>query len=118
MKSEIHIKPCPFCGGKAEVKKCHHKKNYYVVCGDCGAETSRDYLFNISAANAWNTRLDIDGESTRDVLERLKWDILKNFEGCYLDGSVDDKEQARHDAHKKDVEIIDEYLKGGLNENT
>ena len=52
----ISLKPCPFCGGNAEVKKCHHSKKYYVRCTECGVETSHQ-LFDRLAIDSWNNRL-------------------------------------------------------------
>lgn len=55
-EKEHDLKHCPFCGGKAEIKKCHHSKKFYVFCTGCGVETSR-YLFDKAAQTSWNTRV-------------------------------------------------------------
>ena len=40
--SKLELKPCPFCGGKAEIRKYHHYglgDEYWVVCTSCGVHT-------------------------------------------------------------------------------
>ncbi len=69
LSKELNIKPCPFCGGEARIKK-HPKmiNTWYVQCNDCGVrtpystqaayehwETARDYPIR-----QWNSRI---GES-------------------------------------------------------
>ena len=46
------LKPCPFCGGEAEVLD---HINYYVGCSNCGVST-KGYGKEIKAVTAWNTR--------------------------------------------------------------
>lgn len=39
-KVKIELKPCPFCGGKAEVKQFANPKNWYCIeCTNCGCRT-------------------------------------------------------------------------------
>ena len=57
MKHHIELKPCPFCGGRADIHKCHHSKKYYVYCVVCSVET-KHYLFDKDASSAWNMRTD------------------------------------------------------------
>ena len=49
------LKPCPFCGGDAEIKKRGNSVSYWVVyCAPCRAEvkgTTRE-----EATEAWNRR--------------------------------------------------------------
>lgn len=58
------LKPCPFCGGKAKIRKAG-KDGYCVVCSECGARGERvvvkewhdtKYIAQQQAKNAWNTR--------------------------------------------------------------
>ena len=61
MMSEL--KPCPFCGGKAEIE--HNEiltlMFSYVVCRNCGAKTGEyrvnsTYSSDEKAIEAWNRR--------------------------------------------------------------
>ncbi|MGN1303761.1 MAG: Lar family restriction alleviation protein [Oscillospiraceae bacterium] len=64
--SEIKLKPCPFCGGKAVLTDdiCS-----VVKCVECGAESgmfkiSKEYSSDEKAAEAWNRRTDNDPNSS------------------------------------------------------
>lgn len=50
------LKPCPFCGGKANVEQ-FTTKLFAVVCEKCEAETD-SYFHKQEAINAWNTRAE------------------------------------------------------------
>jgi Lar family restriction alleviation protein len=52
------LKPCPFCGGKAEqCRGGRYAYQYYVMCVDCGS-SSRGSAFKNDNFNAteWNKR--------------------------------------------------------------
>ena len=61
------LKPCPFCGGKAEIRTggndgFHAPKLVFAQCTKCGAKTanvpiSADYAANKEAADVWNQRI-------------------------------------------------------------
>ena len=54
------LKPCPFCGGKAEVVpySVYGKvKSYFVQCLKCGCQ-SRDYTSKQNAEKSWNRRAE------------------------------------------------------------
>ncbi len=61
------LKPCPFCGGKAEVRHTKPYKgnndNYYygffVICSGC-LTSSDNYPSEQTAADHWNTRRYVD----------------------------------------------------------
>jgi hypothetical protein len=52
------LKPCPFCGGKAETDVPPMRNE--VTCTDCGA-------FALTVG-AWNTRTDIANEAVVDLI--------------------------------------------------
>lgn len=63
--AEIKLKPCPFCGGEAEIKRRvgfgFGIELAYVECTSCGAQTkmidpSLKYCANDKAAELWNKR--------------------------------------------------------------
>jgi Lar family restriction alleviation protein len=59
------LKPCPFCGGKAEVAE--HKFGFNTVyCESCGARTTAWYLPD--AIETWNRRAD--GAKTDECCEK------------------------------------------------
>lgn len=54
--SEIKLKPCPFCGGKAELFQDY--MGWYVIeCTACGNGTLH-FANSDGAVNAWNRRAD------------------------------------------------------------
>lgn len=60
------LKPCPFCGGKAEF--CATCMDYaFVKCRECGAKTdniaiSYEYSAKDVAIEAWNRRASDDAD--------------------------------------------------------
>jgi len=58
--AEIKLKPCPFCGGKAEIIKCLRRGisiTYTVSCGAGGCMANISYCPSEDAAiKAWNRR--------------------------------------------------------------
>ena len=54
------LKPCPFCGGEAEVQNDWSDigKYYWVACTECSANT-KDYEYNQDEAiETWNRRAE------------------------------------------------------------
>lgn len=65
------LKPCPFCGGKAHIRKvtenagCVHYETVCVLCKDCGAQSVRKisdwyygcYCSDEEIAELWNRRI-------------------------------------------------------------
>ena len=58
------LKPCPFCGGKAELHKVEFSNElqvnlmvYTVACCMCNATTSY-YVYADHAVDAWNRRAE------------------------------------------------------------
>jgi len=52
----IELKPCPFCGGKAEIMGVTY---VYIECPDCGVKT-RGYRDEEDAIETWNRRVGED----------------------------------------------------------
>lgn len=52
MCNNTELKPCPFCGGNAEMKSY---TMFWVVCDDCLSETTV-YSTEEEAIEAWNRR--------------------------------------------------------------
>ena len=64
MKQKLELKPCPFCGGEAEICVAHwdfendcpvNGSGYGVECKDCLTSTD-EYETQEKAAQAWNRR--------------------------------------------------------------
>lgn len=72
--SEVKLKPCPFCGGEATLRKSEVTQLYHVGCFECGCRQDSSYKSE-SAIQAWNTRKPMD-----DIVEKLeKSEYVKNF---------------------------------------
>lgn len=49
------LKPCPFCGNKAEITKLDFAKSYFITCSSCFAEMGQ-FKAEEEAIHMWNTR--------------------------------------------------------------
>ena len=59
--SETELKPCPFCGERAETDFIPEHHSYQVECSDsigCTARITRDS--ELGAIEAWNCRAALD----------------------------------------------------------
>lgn len=61
------LKPCPFCGAKAEIflhgfysekTQDFNDKTYGVICDSCGSQGYQFYETEQQAIDAWNRRKD------------------------------------------------------------
>ena len=59
MTDKLKLKPCPFCGGPAEIvdNNSLFPNSYFVGCWWCGAWTNYEHRKEI-AAELWNRRVD------------------------------------------------------------
>lgn len=64
---EIKLKPCPFCGGDAEMQQGKYQglRTFYVSCLGCGARTDLEYAEEF-AADPWNERVSYFEQASDD----------------------------------------------------
>lgn len=61
------IKPCPFCGNKAEYWLDSQYSNRHVIeCINCGAEKRSEYGYN-DVLRDWNRRFDGSGKEVIEI---------------------------------------------------
>ena len=55
----IELKPCPFCGGAAYMRRISYRMDwYYCYCTVCGiSQPTKKYQWASDAADAWNRRV-------------------------------------------------------------
>lgn len=56
------LKPCPFCGGKAQLIRLDVDRDFYVKCLKCRVEQGRLYKSVRTATIAWNRRAGAPSE--------------------------------------------------------
>ena len=87
--SDNQLKPCPFCGGEAQLKSCGYTSNS-VYCIMCGA-SSGVYPLEQFAVEEWNRRVGFDEKSLisrkyaiqrnnhQSLLLKIIWMKLRKF---------------------------------------
>lgn len=79
---DIELKPCPFCGGEAELNKSFTNNwSAYVMCSDCSARTalfvqSIDWCANDEAVKAWNRRVSDKEKGSRSAATEQEPDAV------------------------------------------
>lgn len=82
------LKPCPFCGGKAEFFEDEFFCRYSVVCTECGAGTDT-YGVERDAIDAWNRR--VQPMFTPDELDAIKEMFEEHFSRKPNEGAIIEK---------------------------
>jgi len=80
------LKPCPFCGGKAEINawaaEDYDDGDAMISCEKCEAKTSI-YVSTEYAAEAWNRRtsdaLEAENKALREDAKRIYWAGAKDM---------------------------------------
>jgi Lar family restriction alleviation protein len=52
----MKLKPCPFCGGKAEIRKTRVLGYYTIYCLGCAVKMF-SYPFKVDVIQKWNNRV-------------------------------------------------------------
>ncbi len=80
------LKPCPFCGGEAEMTGSCFAEIYHIDCSECGFGTC-DFTIKSEATEKWNRRIKkVEGdEMTDEQMEKFlnvngDFDIPKKVE--------------------------------------
>ena len=85
------LKPCPFCGGEAEIVKVWHPATYAMRCLSCQAEGPNVKAgcaedARPEAITAWSTRIEAEKRNNdREVVEALHrlLDAADRFNGVH-----------------------------------
>lgn len=82
--TETKLKPCPFCGGEAEIRTY---ALWAICCTECGAQVPLpDTIMPLASDSPdmikpWNTRVtDTNTLSAREIRKRLGWKELSEEE--------------------------------------
>ena len=83
-ENKIELKPCPFCGGQAEIWHCNRfiDKMVAIRCMNCNAQTFASYD-EAEAVKRWNTR---SRRRDKDALFQpcpFCGSDSAGFDGCY-----------------------------------
>ena len=100
------LKPCPFCGGRAE-KEWGIPSIFWIKCTGCGVEGSQHGSLE-EAIKAWNTRKPID-----EVMERLEEERDRPFADCNLTINGIPANDREIVACKVGIKYAIEIVKGG-----
>jgi Lar family restriction alleviation protein len=69
------LKPCPFCGGEAEITHIEDGENAggsCVSCAQCFASSNVEFEFKENFVSNWNRRITEEKEILSELLEFLK----------------------------------------------
>lgn len=83
-------------------------------CDELEFEKAINYVrwFDGTLTNAIENGTPIPDNATNgDVLDKIRAEIIKHFEGCYLEEDMTDERKAEHKAYENVLRIIDKYIK-------
>lgn len=97
VKTDVELKPCPFCGGKGVLVLIDHR--YYVMCDTCTCRTASGYIgvryygdAEAEAVAAWNTRAQtVFGMTLDEVRQMMKRDAERE-RTCHIVKTLSDSD--------------------------
>ena len=75
MSSVVELKPCPHCGGEADLYVTGNKvySSIKIICGKCGASVERfGTVDKTDAIAVWNKRVAVPKEQPTKFLDRAR----------------------------------------------
>jgi len=114
----MKLKPCPFCGGEAQVNERYrsgtpNRKMYWISCKACGISQQNTnvsgYRYQSKAIDRWNRRKPID-----KIVEQLE--ELKKRHFLTMANTGDDKLDLAYEYVGNALDTAIEIVKGGQNE--
>lgn len=89
-QDKVKLKPCPFCGSKAEVNiydDNHGPLSYSIVCTNLDCEASQQQLKGSKGKEkviaAWNIRANALTAEQKEMVIRLCDELLTCCHGCF-----------------------------------
>ncbi len=69
--SDNGLKPCPFCGGEAEIERYGtQRQSCIIVCDDCGCRLEVNETF--SCGDSWNNRPELKAQLQKARAEGIR----------------------------------------------
>ena len=78
------LKPCPFCGGDAEIRTLDNGFGHQARCKTTCGVTGKIYRFREDAIKAWNSR-PLEAAAKLEVVKRIRSLIEEQEEEWFLD---------------------------------
>ena len=99
----MKIKPCPFCGGEAQVNERYrsgtaNRKMYWISCSACGISQQHDntsgYRYQSKAIDRWNRRKPLE-----DIVEQLEKQKTEEADNSLKLSLLGERERAREHSY-------------------
>lgn len=104
----MKLKPCPFCGGEAQVNERYrggtaNRKMYWISCSACGVSQQHDntsgYRYQSKAIDRWNRREPIDR-----IVEKLEAEMARDKK--FWERDSDESCRGGYTAFEDAIEIV------------